>query len=107
MAARKYIGKVSITVSTKKQQDGEKHSVITVERNEKGKYDAASVVALVARVKEVSVKERLPTDDRLFFNPTGVGTVPVLLANKWGQPFILMTDGTAQPSNRAEKRILD
>lgn len=106
MAARKYIGKVSIVVSTKKQTNGERVQVITLERNEKGKYDAASVVALVSRIKEASVKEKIAVDDRLFYNPSGVGAMPVLLANKWGQPFILMAEGTDKPE-KAAKRNLD
>jgi hypothetical protein len=102
--ARKFIGNVSVHTNPK----GE----IVLKRDVEGKWDATTVVALLAKVQELAKKHKLPINDYTIYTPAKVDPeatiAPILLSNKWGAPFIALlpkpkVDETAKEAKKPTK----
>lgn len=111
MASRQFQGNVRIVIASEKNLDNERVQVLKLEKNEAGKYSGKSVAALLTSLEQHSKKEKLPISRWAVFEPEGTreNCAPVLLANKYGQPYIaFFSKEKKQPQGRAStKRVLD
>lgn len=81
MTAKTFDGSVSIVKNTK----GE----IALKRDDAGSYNAANASECFAKLGELSKKLKLPINKYSLFVADG-GTEPVLLANRFGNPYIAL-----------------
>ena len=96
--AKSFIGNVSIVVNSK----GE----VALVKSDTGKFSNKNAPQLVARLAEVVKKEKLPLSKWALFAPEGTeGKTPVLLANKFGQPYIAYLSPQVKAASKT--RILD
>lgn len=79
MAAKTFEGSVSIIRNTK----GE----IALKRDPEGKFSAENAAECYAKMMELSKKLKSPINKYSLFLTEG-GTEPVLLANRYGNPYI-------------------
>lgn len=81
MSAKTFEGGVSIIKNTK----GE----IALKRDPEGKFSASNAVECHAKLTELSKKLKAPINKYSLFVADG-GTEPVLLANRFGNPYIAL-----------------
>ena len=81
MAAKTFEGSVSIIKNTK----GE----IALKRDPEGKFDAGNAAECYAKLTELGKKLKAPVNKYSLFIADG-GTEPVLLANRYGNPYIAL-----------------
>lgn len=81
MSAKTFEGSVSIVKNTK----GE----IALKRDPEGKFTAANAGECHAKLVELSKKLKAPINKYSLFVADG-GTEPVLLANRFGNPYIAL-----------------
>jgi hypothetical protein len=85
--AKMFNGKVSVIKNTK----GE----ITVQRDADGKFDQSNVQELYDTMKALATKHK--TTCR-FFVPEQLGDTPVLMADRWGKPYVAVLPARKAPS---------
>lgn len=81
MASKAFNGNVSIIRNTK----GE----VALKRDPEGKFNAANAAECYSTMRELAKKHKLPVNKYSLFVPEG-GTEPVLLANRYGNPYIAL-----------------
>jgi hypothetical protein len=81
MSAKTFEGSVSIVRNTK----GE----IALKRDPEGKFSAANAAECYSTMTQLAKKHKLPVNQYCLFTPDG-GTEPVLLANRYGNPYIAL-----------------
>ncbi len=91
MSAKTFDGSVSIVKNTK----GE----IALKRDPEGKFNAANAAECYSTLMTLAKKNKLAVNKYSLFIPEG-GTEPVLLANRYGNPYIALlpkrSDGPAK-----------
>ncbi len=81
MSAKTFDGSVSIVKNTK----GE----IALKRDPEGKFSAANAPECYSTMMALAKKNKLSVNKYSLFIPDG-GTEPVLLANRYGNPYIAL-----------------
>jgi hypothetical protein len=81
MSAKTFEGSVSIVKNTK----GE----IALKRDDKGSFDASNATECYSKMQEFSKKLKSTINKYSLFVVDG-GTEPVLLANRYGNPYIAL-----------------
>jgi len=81
MSAKTFEGGVSIVRNTK----GE----ITLKRDSEGKFNAGNAAECYSTMQQLAKKHKLPVNKYALFIPEG-GSEPVLLANRYGNPYIAL-----------------
>jgi hypothetical protein len=93
MASKVFEGAVSIVLNTK----GE----IALKKDAEGKFNAANVAECYGKLKELAKARKAGINKYSLFQTEG-GTEPVLLANRYGNPYIALlpkqADGGAKRS---------
>lgn len=94
MAAKLFEGQVSIVLNTK----GE----IAIKRDPEGKFSAANAAELYSTMMKLAKARKAPVNKYSLFIVDG-GTEPVLLVNRYGNPYIALlpkrADGTTKRSS--------
>lgn len=81
MSSKTFEGKVSVVLNTK--------SEIALKRDAQGEWDATQAEALHGKMLELSKRLKKSINQySLWIAPNG--TVPVLLANRYGNPYIAL-----------------
>jgi hypothetical protein len=91
MSAKTYEGGVSIIKNTK----GE----IALKRDPEGKFSASNAGECHAKLAELSKKLKAPINKYSLFVADG-GTEPVLLANRFGNPYIALLPKRGEGAKR-------
>jgi hypothetical protein len=81
MAAKTFEGAVSIVLNSK----GE----IALKRDAQGKFTASDAVEIFNKMREFSKSKKATINQYSLFTPKD-GTEPVLLANRYGNPYIAL-----------------
>jgi hypothetical protein len=87
MSAKTFEGAVSVVQNSK----GE----IAIKRDPEGKFTAADAAEIYSKIKEFSKKLKSPINKYSLFVTEG-GTEPLLLANRFGNPYIALLGKRAE-----------
>jgi len=91
MSAKTFEGSVSIVRNTK----GE----VSLKRDPEGKFDASNAAECYSTLTQLAKKHKLPINKYSLFVPDG-GTEPVLLANRYGNPYIALLPKRGESAKR-------
>jgi len=77
--ARPFIGKFSIVLNTKNR--------IVLQKDEKGAFEAKDAAKVLARMSKEASERDAELD---IFQPDPAGNQPVVLASRWGTPYMAL-----------------
>lgn len=92
--SKKFSGRVSIVENTKGEA--------TLRKDAEGDFHAGNAAECFETLKRVASEEGLSIDKWALFQPEG-GTEPVLLANRYGNPYLFLAPPGGD-SNNGRKR---
>jgi hypothetical protein len=98
--AKLYRDNVSIVLNPK----GE----IALKKNEKGAFSAADAAKIAKKMRELSTKHKAPISQWAMFVAPGADELqpPILLANKFGQPYLAWLPPSAPKPSKKGPTIL-
>ncbi len=96
MSAKTFEGSVSIVLNTK----GE----VALKKDNAGKFTATDAPEIYKLMKEFGKGKKVGINKYSLFTPTG-GTEPVLLANRYGNPYIALLPKRAEGDTGGKRTV--
>lgn len=93
--ARPFTGKFSIVLNTKNR--------IVLQKDEKGAFEAKDAAKVLARMNKAAEEHDAVLD---IFQPDPAGNQPVVLASRWGTPYMALLTPQDPAKTASKPRVI-